>query len=159
MESVEPTVTSSQEKNGYYKNTITYHRNSASPVKFSITKKSYDFDSYFESIKLFGDRKEILINAETIKNATDNKYMFNISEKYLIRGDKSNTDDGWYEKRQLQAKVTTVLPKFGFVMRFLSSPYGTILIIGLMFIPISYWFFFKKKLQKGKEDAGENEEK
>ena len=147
-----------EQANGYYKNVIKYHRDSASPTGFSITKKSYDFDSYFEYIKLSGGKKEILINSETLEQAVDGKYSFNISEKYLIRGDKANTDDGWYEKKQLKAKVTNVIPKVGFVFRFLSTPFGAIMLIGLMFIPISYWSFFKKKIEQGKEEGNENEE-
>ena len=156
VESVKPTVTSELASNGYHKNTIKYHRNSASPAKFSITKQSYEYDSYLESIKLYGGNQDILINANVVKEAVDGEYAFNISERYLIRGDKANTDDGWYEKDKLQAKVVNVMPKMGYVMRFLSTPYGAIMIIGLMFIPIVYWVFFERKAKK--EDSG-NEEK
>lgn len=155
--SVKPTITSSQQANGYYKNIITYHRKSASPTGFSITKKSYDFDSCFEYVKLYGGKKEILIDASVVKEAVEGEYAFNINERYLIRGDKANTDDGWYERNKLQAKVTTVMPKLGFAMRFLSSPYGAIMIIGLMFIPIVYWIFLKKKFDKEKKEAEKDE--
>ena len=155
---ITPTVTSSLEANGYYKNVITYHRDSSAPTYFSITKQNYELNSYFESIKLTGGKKSILVNLDSINQAVDGKYSYNISEKYLIRGDKANTDDGWYEKSQLKSKVTTVIPKVGFVFRFLSTPYGAIMLIGLMFIPISYWVFFKKKIEQGKEESGENEE-
>ena len=148
VESVKPTITSTLGDNGYYKNIIKYHRDSSSPTKFSITKKNYEFNAYFEYVKLFGGNNGILINADTIKQSVDGGYSFNISEKYLIRGDKANTDDGWYERKQLQAKVVGVIPKVGFVVRFLSTPYGAIMIIGLMFIPISYWVFFDKKKEK-----------
>ena len=80
--------------------------------------------------------------------------MFNVNERYLIRGDKANTDDGWYERKQLQAKVTTVIPKLGFAARFLSTPFGAIMIIGLMFIPITYWIFFERK-KESKDNAKE----
>ena len=154
VESVTPTVVSESTSNGYYKNVITYHRNSASPAKFSITKRSYEFDSYFASIRLFGGKKDILINADTVKQAVDGEYAFNVNERYLIRGDKANTDDGWYERNQLQAKVVGVVPKMGYVMRFLSTPFGAIMIVGLMFIPIVYWVFFDRKAKK---ESGENE--
>ena len=155
---ITPIVVSNLDTNGYYKNTISYHRDSAAPTSFSITKKNYECNSYFESIKLSGGKKSITINSETIKQAVDGKYAFNISEKYRIRGDKANTDDGWYEKKQLKAKVVNVIPKVGFVFRFLSTPFGAIMLIGLMFIPISYWTFFKKKLEQGKEGDDDNEE-
>ena len=156
VESVKPTITSELGTNGYYKNTIKYHRDSSAPAKFSITKKSYDFNSFFESIKLYGGGSgDILINADTVKQAVDGEYVFNVNERYLIRGDKANTDDGWYQRKQLQAKVVNVVPKVGYVVRFLSTPYGAIMIIGLMFIPIAYWLFFEKK----KEKESENNEK
>ena len=156
VESIKPTIVSQLDSNGYYKNTITYHRNSASPAKFSITKKSYDFDSYFASVKLYGGKTNVLINSDVVKQAVDGEYAFNINERYLIRGDKANTDDGWYERNQLQAKVVNVMPKMGYVMRFLSTPYGAIMIIGLMFIPIAYWLFFEKK-EKKESDKNEKE--
>ena len=156
VESVSPTITSELVSNGYHKNTIKYHRDSASPMKFSITKQSYDFDSYFESIKLYGGKDEIIVNASIIDQAVDGEFAFNINERYMIRGDKANTDDGWYRRDQLQAKVVNVLPKMGYVMRFLSTPYGAIMVVGLMFIPIAYWLFFEKK---GKKEENENEEK
>ena len=156
VESVQPTITSELAPNGYRKNTIKYHRNSASPVKFSITKKSYEYDSYFESIKLYGGNQDILINANVVKEAVDGEYAFNVNERYMIRGDKANTDDGWYQRSQLQAKVVNVVPKMGYVMRFLSTPYGAIMIVGLMFIPIAYWVFFERKEKK---EGNENEKK
>ena len=154
---VTPVVTSNQESNGYYKNVIQYHRDSSSPIGFSITKKSYEFNSYFEYVKLSGGKKDILINSNTVNEAVDGEYAFNINERYLIRGDKANTDDGWYERSRLQAKVVNVIPKIGLFVRFLSTPFGAIMIIGLMFIPISYWTFFKKKIEREKEESGEYE--
>ena len=152
--SVVPTITSSVDDNGYYKNVITYHRDNSYPANFSITKKSYEYNSYFAYIKLSGGNNDIVINSEIVKQAVNGEYMFNVNERYLIRGDKANTDDGWYERKQLQAKVTTVIPKLGFVARFLSTPFGAIMIIGLMFIPITYWIFFERK-KESKDNAKE----
>ena len=149
-----PDINSVKESNGLYKTTITYHRNSSSPAKFSITKQSYQYLTYFEYIKLSGGKNEILINNEVLAEAKEDKYSFNVNERYLIRGDKANTDDGWYDKNKLQSKVIKVVPKFGYPVRFLSSPYGTILLVGLMLIPIAYWFFFDKK---SKKEANKNE--
>lgn len=154
---ITPNITSTLESNGYYKNIITYHKDSSAPATFSITKKSYDFKSSFASIKLHGAKKEILINNSTFKQAEDGEFMFNITEKFLIRGDKANTDDGWYEKSKLQSKVIMVLPKLGYPIRFLASPYGTILLVGLMFIPLTYWFIFDKKKEE-REAIEKNEE-
>ena len=154
--SIEPTISSSKEANGYYKNVITYHRESMSPAKFSITKKNYEYNTYFEYVKLSGGKNEILVNNDIVKQADeDNKYMFNIDERYLIRGDKANTDDGWYQRKDLKAKVVNVVPKLGYPIRFLSSPWGTIMILGLCLIPVAYWLLFDKK----KKDPEQPEEK
>lgn len=154
LSSITPTVTSTLETNGYYKNVISYHRDSSSPSTFSITKRSYDFKSSFSSIELTGGHSSVLINSKAIKDAVDGTYLFNINERYLIRGDKANTDDGWHERKRLKSKVTLVVPKMGYVMRFLSTPYGSLMIIGLMFIPILYWFFFDKKKKEGEIQNG-----
>ena len=155
---IEPTIASTQESNGYYRNVITYHRDSKSPAKFSIAKRNYDYNATFEYIKLSGGKNEILINNDIVKQADeDGKYMFNVSERYLIRGDKANTDDGWYERKDLQSKVTNVIPKMGYPVRFLSSPWGTIMILGLCLIPIAYWLLFDKK-KKDPEQLEETKE-
>lgn len=149
--SVTPTITSSLEENGYFKNIICYHRNSASPTSFSITKRSYEYKAHFYSVKLTGGNNDVFIDQKVVKEANGDNYVFNVNERYLIRGDKSNTDDGWYERQQLQAKVVMTIPKAGYIMRFLSTPYGTLMIIGLMFIPIIYWFIFDKKKKEGND--------
>ena len=133
---------------GYYVNYLTYDRNSLSPATFSITKKSYQFDSSFASIKLYGGKKECFITPELIKEEEKQELMLNTSQKYKIRGDKAKTDDGWYTRDKIQSKVVKVIPKFGYVARFLSSPYGTILILGIAMIPILYWIIFDTKGNK-----------
>ena len=158
VSSIEPKISSDKDSNGYYKNIITYHRESMSPAKFSITKKNYEYNACFEYVKLSGGKNEILINNDIVKQADeDGKYMFNVSERYLIRGDKANTDDGWYERKDLQSKVTNVIPKMGYSVRFLSSPWGTIMILGLCLIPIAYWLLFDKK-KKDSEQTDETKE-
>ena len=157
VSSITPTVESSLDSNGFYKNIVTYHRDSISPAHFSITKKNYEYKACFEYVKLSGGRNDILINNDILKEVDeDNKYMFNIDERYLIRGDKSNTADGWYERVDLQAKVVRVIPKLGYPIRFLSSPWGTILILGLCLIPIAYWLLFEKKKPKTVEEGAES---
>lgn len=151
---IEPTITSTQDSNGFYRNVITYHRDSKSPAKFSIAKRNYEYNATFEYVKLSGGKNEILINNDIIKQADeDGKYIFNVSERYLIRGDKANTDDGWYERKDLQSKVTNVIPKLGYPVRFLSSPWGTIMILGLCLIPIAYWLLFEKKKPEPVEEG------
>lgn len=149
---IEVEATYQESNSTLYRNTIKYHRNSKSPATFTITKRSYEFNSYFESIKLYRGSKHCLITPKVINGQEKQMYMDNISQKYLIRGDKAKTDDGWYTREQIQSKVIRVLPKFGYVARFLSSPYGAIMIIGLACIPIIYWMIFDKKEKKTDEN-------
>ena len=137
---------------GYYVNYLTYDRNSLSPATFSITKKSYEFYSSFASIKLYGGKKQCLITPDLVKEVDQQELMLNTSQKYKIRGDKAKTDDGWYTRDKIQSKVVKVIPKFGYVARFLSSPYGTILILGIALIPILYWVIFDTKGKKKKDE-------
>ena len=142
---------SSELLGGYYKNTLSFNRNSLAPATFSITKKSYEFVSYFASIRLFGGPTECNITSDKLTEEESQSLMLNISQKYKIRGDKAKTDDGWYTRSQIQSKVVNVIPKFGYIARFLSSPYGTILILGIAMIPILYWIIFDSKDKKKDE--------
>ena len=144
-------ITTQQVTDGYYKNTITHHRDSKSPALFSITKQSYQFNSYFESIRLYRDDKELVITPDLLTEENHQEYIFEPVEKFLIRGDKANTDDGWYSRAQLQSKVIRVIPKFGYFARFISSPYGTILIVGLAAIPVIYSVIFDKKKEENEK--------
>ena len=69
----------------------------------------------------------------------------NFKERYLIRGDKAKTEDGWFERDRIYSKVELVIPKMGYVMRFLSSPWGTVMLVGLALIPFVYSAFIKKR--------------
>lgn len=138
-------------KGDYYENYLTYHRMDASPATFSITKRSYEFDSSFASIHLFGGQKECLLLPSLVQNEAHQIVMFNVCQRYKIRGDKAKTDDGWYRRDQIEAKVTHVIPKFGYVARFISSPYGAILLIGIAMIPMLYWLIFEGKERKRHE--------
>ena len=138
-------------KGDYYLNTLSFKRMDASPATFSITKRSYEFESSFASIHLFGGAKECLLLPDLVRDETHQKVMFNVTQQYKIRGDKAKTDDGWYRKDQIESKVTHVIPKFGYVARFLSSPFGAILLIGIAMIPILYWMIFDRKERKQHE--------
>lgn len=144
-------VYSIQLLDGSYMNTISYERNSTAPAYFSVTKKSYEFDSHFAYIKLYGVNEECKITPEIISGEEKQEVMFNITQRYMIRGDKAKTDDGWYKISDIDSKVIRVIPKFGYVTRFLSSPYGTILILGIAMLPIVYWMIFDRKGKEANE--------
>ena len=134
---------SSENLGDIYKNKVSYHKNSTAPVRFSITKRNYSYDDYIESIRFTGIKEfSILFNDLTGEN--EQTFKINKVERFLIRGDKSNTDDGWYTKKDLYSKVNIVIPKMGYVVRFVSSPWGTILVLGLLLTPYVVHILLKK---------------
>lgn len=141
----------SEDMGGYYKNTVTYSKESSSPVKFSITKKSYSYNDHIESISLTGADHDVVFGANEVSGEEQQTLMFNTSEKYLIRGDKAKTDDGWYTRDKLYSKVSAVAPKLGYVVRFLASPWGTIMVVGIILIPIVASYLMKRKEEKSNE--------
>lgn len=134
-----------------YKNTVTYHKESSAPVRFSITKKSYQYDDYIESIRFTGG-KEFSIKYDDLTGNPEQAFKINTVERFLIRGDKSNTDDGWYTKSNLYSKVSIVIPKLGYAVRFISSPWGTILIFGLLLTPYIVYILLNKTKSEVKNE-------
>lgn len=78
------------------------------------------------------DKESIEIEGTTI-TATSNRHY-----KYTIRGDLSNTADGEFTRESIISKVTTAVPKLGYVVRYLSSIWGIILFASLGVIIIVY---------------------
>ena len=64
---------------------------------------------------------------------------FNKTYYYEIRGDKSNTSDGTkFTIEDIYSKVVGTIPKLGFVVRYLSSVPGMVMLIGMGVIIIVY---------------------
>ena len=144
---VDVTVTSEQ-IDDYYKNIITYEKENISMSPFSITRKSYEYNSYFESVRLYGGYDECLITPDIMTGEEEQNYIFHAVEKYKIRGDAADTDDGWFYRKDIYSKVYNVVPKVGYFIRFISSPYGVIMIVGLALIPLVYSFVLDRRKSK-----------
>ena len=132
-------------------NTITYTRDSESPASFSITKKSYDEGQYIQSLSLDAAKGDILLTPSSLDGNAEQKIVYNPMQKYLIRGDKAKTDDGWYARGDLLSKVIRVHPKLGYVTRFLSSGYGAIMLVGIALLIVLYLWYRDREKNKKKE--------
>ena len=132
-----------------YKNTVTYDKKDSTSAFFSVTKKNYDFTAHFESIRIYDENKECKITSSILNGNDYQTYLFNIGQRYMIRGDKANTDDGWFEKYQIKTKVNLVIPKLGYGIRFLSSPWGVLLVVGLIALIMVFTHLLRKENKKG----------
>ena len=129
-------VSSVQSDEGYYINTLRYHNESEKYRRFSLTKHSYTFSSKFAYIKVYGKGITCEINPELLDGSTEQTHLFNAKEKYKIRGDAIENDDGWFYKEQIYSKVHTVIPKVGYIIRFTYSKYGIIILLILSVLPV-----------------------
>lgn len=132
----------------YYRNIVTLDKGTAILTKFSITRKSFSYKAYFESVRLFGGFTECNIDTSIMDNRENFEYICNPIEKYEIRGDASNTSDGWFYRNKIYAKVHTVIPKFGIFVGFITSPFGIIMVVGLALIPPIYTYLSHRSSKK-----------
>lgn len=156
--SIEVNILTESISDNIYKNIITYDRGTSYPSNFYLYKGNYDFYDHIQSITLSNENTSYKINASEIDKAikdidNPNQIIFNAKEKYLIRGDKdeSSDGDGWFYKEQLYSKVVNNIPKVGYLVRYISSPYGVILFAGLILIPITAKYIYDKKNKKEKK--------
>ena len=135
-------------ENNVYKNIVTYDKGSALYTPFSITRRSYSYNSYFSYVKLSGGYHNITVESSVMDGSEEQTYLYNAIPKYQIRGDASNTPDGWFGRESLYSKVHTVMPKVGVIFKYIISPYGITMIVGLMLIPFIYSLLTKKTKEK-----------
>lgn len=137
---------------GYYQTRLSYSKDSNRPCKFSITKKSYTFNAYFSYIHLINEEtnNDILITPEIITGEKEQTYLFNPIELFMIRGDAAPNEDGWFYRKDIYSKVVNVVPKFGYFSRFISSPYGAIMLLGIGIIPFIFTLLYEKKSKNEK---------
>lgn len=140
-------VTSVKVSDTYYKNTIRFHNPNVAPSIFAMTKRSYDYDSKFSYLKLYNSEAEYLFEPSMLDGEKEQTYLFHPVALYQIRGDASNTADGWFYREQLFSKVHTVIPKIGLFIHFITSPWGIAMIIGLALLPTLYSFLSKKRVK------------
>ena len=147
---------------GVYKHVITFQRTSSAPIKATFVPGTYS-DVYISNITYTTVSKGDLVfyGSEFVPDESNNyKKLFDPHYLYEIRGDKSNSSDGIFERDILQAKVVGILPGLGHVVHFLQSIPGLITIIGLgIIITLASYFWTaneKKKVKLVEGDIVEN---
>ena len=142
VQSVEliPEITTENVNGGFLK---TYHvvRDSTSPGQLVISHKfEYNYATELVSSCLIKNKADdIIINKDTV--AVDGENLvghFNQTYKYEIRGDKAPNSDGLFTIDKIYSKVVGVMPKMGYVVRFLSSIWGSVLLIGLGIMAVGF---------------------
>ena len=130
-ENYTPTITSEKSGSGY-KFTYKIHRDSTAPGQITISHKNfYDYSSEVVlSLKVNSAAGGINCSVENfnIVNGSDLTAEFNPHFKFEIRGDKSDTSDGWYTLNEIEGVVVKNYRGMGYLFRFLGSIWG-----GLMF--------------------------
>mgnify|MGYP003309602234 CR=1 FL=1 len=134
----EPTSNSSIKINdNLYEHKMVFTRSSYHPVKLAIHPTITEIDAYVTSWEIYCDTiTDIVVKGEDYVPTTEksNHKLYNNYFIYEIRGDKARTSDGLFTQDSLISKVNNVIPKLGYVVRFLTSIPGVILIIGLAVI-------------------------
>lgn len=118
----------------YYKHVVKVTKSTAARSTFLMAhKKTFDYSSdYFTSIVFSGDMGTLEIKPEMFVEYEEGNYIVknNTKYKYEIRGDAAENSDGEFLISDIYSKVTGVAPKLGMFIRFITSIYGVILLIG-----------------------------
>lgn len=159
------TEVKTEEKEGFYKHTIIARRDSSAPTKFLLVHKNYFSyeEDYIVNFSMNAARGEININANSITSTGETGsyyYETNWTYKYVIRGDANEDDDGKFTIDSIYSKVHTTIPKVGAIIRYLSSIWGIVLLIGLSVIIVGTDFYLDrmKKKEQTKSDIAEETE-
>ena len=147
---------SSEQVDGYYVHTIACPKASHAPMRSVISKVGTN-ESYVSKVtynRYLGDPLDFNASEYEEKEGKYEK-VYNPYYLYEIRGDKAKDSDGIYERKQLISKVSGVAPKLGYVVRFLTSLPGLIMIIGIALIITLGSYFWNKNSTKEPEKVGE----
>lgn len=125
----------------YYKHVIKIHRASSIPSIFLISHKdyrNYNYD-YFESLSIDSSDGLIQLTVDKIIPDNNNNYKYKTNTKYLyeLRGDKAPNSDGKFKFDDIITKITFVMPKMGYFVRYITSIYGMILLVSLSVIIVA----------------------
>ena len=96
----------------------------------------------------------------TVAKGSDLVGSFNRVFEYETRGDKSNTSDGKFRIESIISEVTVIVPKLGYVVRYLTSVWGIVMFtsIGVIIIVFDIISSRMRKKEKLKENTGESDE-
>ena len=124
-----------------------------------------DFDGsndYIMSVSVDTESSQYVATADKFTLIEENKYKYTAHTNYVydIRGDAlKDNDDGRFTVEDIYSKVTFVVPKLGYFVRFITSVYGMILLIGLGFITIGANFILERDKIKQQKQQNNDENK
>ena len=148
-------VTSEQVGSKYcYK--ITVNNPKKYPSKLTVVhSKAFEYSSEsFQRISFDSANGYFSLNGKDFESVDTDlyKHISNVTYEYEIRGDAAKTEDGWFKRSDIYSKVDQVVPKAGYVVRYLTSIPGIIMLIGLGLIIVVVDFLLdradKKKNKK-----------
>ena len=158
----EKTVTTTKEGD-YYKHQIKASGLSTRARMFVFNHKAeFDYSTdYLISVSLDTNRGYRIVTSDNFVKVDDNKYEYVAHKSYLyeIRGDAVKDSDGTgFKIEDIYSKVNFRIPAAGYFIRFITSIWGTILLLGTGFIIIGANFIIErdKKKQKAKAEVVEN---
>lgn len=135
--SYEPKV-KEEYKDGLYNIELSFENKLKSSASLHISHSSYYDYSEDRIVSLYINSNygeiNVLPNELELKDNNTYSQLYNVSKKYEIRGDKAPNSDGYFTKEQIYSKVISTIPKIGYPIRFFSSIWGMILIVGIIVI-------------------------
>ena len=165
---IEPTVTTTQVGDKYLHHLV-LSRNTSRPVIVNLTHRlEFDYNDHLllnvTYHSYYGDIH--LNNSEFVLNEHEEYFLrTNITYKYEIRGDKAKDSDGTFKIDQIYSKVVQVIPKAGYVVRYMTSTFGILMFVGIGLIIIGAQFALdhmekkeKKALEMKKEESTNEKE-
>lgn len=152
---LESTFTSEKVGN-YYVSTVTCLHNSSAAKPISIVKNNHN-GSYIASVTFTtpnGNTYSFTGDDYTPVEGEPFEKHYNIRELYEVRGDKAKDSDGIFERSSIQSRVENILPKAGYVVRYLTSIPGILMFVGLgIIISVTSYFYNKSSIKKEKQST------
>lgn len=131
------------------------------PSKLTVVhSKAFSYESeQFKRINFDAAKGFISLNGNnfTLKEADLYECISNISYEYEIRGDAAKTEDGWYKIDEIYSRVDQVIPKAGYVVRYLTSIPGIIMLVGIGLVIVVADFLFEYVDKKKKKESLEKD--
>lgn len=140
---------------GRYEHLVTLTKNTTRPVIMTVLHKgSNPIEEKISLIKIASSKGEVVVNGKSFTLAGDEyQSIHNVIYQYLTRGDKAPNDDGeWLVIDSIHAKVNKIIPKAGYIVSYLTSIPGIIMLVGLGLIivaaDVGLEYFNKKEASK-----------
>ena len=141
--------------------TVTIENPYKYPTKLTVVHKAvFEYDSeIFKRISFKASKGNINLTGKNFKEVEPDLYtcVSNITYLYEIRGDAAKTEDGWFEISDIYSKVDKVIPKAGYVVRYLTSIPGIVMLVGIGLIIVATDFLLDYVDKKKKKENVEKE--